>query len=143
MKPPILCHGGSLFQSLIRENVNGYADGEQDEEQAEGPMLGNEDGAVEQRKPHHADGQDLYLQRNGLMYHEVLNVRSQLRVVHQPVIQPLVTTQEKRCREQKQRSGWQHRQKYAQYRQPKGYKSEKNKQPLHSGCKNSNLILIN
>ena len=81
--------------------MDGYADGKQDEEEAEGPMLGNEDGAVEQRKPHHADGQDLYLQRNGLMYHEVLNVRSQLRVVHQPVIQPLVTTQEKRRREQK------------------------------------------
>ena len=123
--------------------MDGNADGEQDEEEAESPMLCNKNGAVQQRKPHHADGQDLYLQRNGLMYHEVLNVRSQLRVVHKPVIQSLVTTQEKRCREQKQRSGRQHRQEYAQYRQTKGYKSEKNKQPLHSGCKNSNLILIN
>lgn len=99
--------------------MNGDGCCKQDEEQAEGPMLCNEDGAVEQRKPHHADGQDLYLQRDGLMYHEVLNVRSQLRVVHKPVIQSLVTTQEKRCREQKQGSGRQHRQEYAQYRQPK------------------------
>ena len=119
MKTPIFCHGGSLFQSLIGKNVNGYADGEQDEEQAEGPMLGNEDGAVEQRKPDHADGQDLDLQRDRLMYHEVLNVRSKLRVVHKPIIQSLVTTQEKRRREQKQRSGGQHRQEYTQYRQPK------------------------
>ena len=103
--------------------MNGDGCCKQDEEQAESPMLCNKNGAVEQRNPDHADGQDLNLQRDGLMYHEVLNVRSQLRVVHKPVIQSLVTTQEKRCREQKQRSGRQHRQKYAQYRQPKGYKS--------------------
>ena len=99
--------------------MNGYADGKQDKEEAESPMLGNEDGAVEQRNPDHADGQDLDLQRYSLMYHEVLNVRSQFRMVHQPVIQSLVTTQEKRRREQKQRSGGQHRQEYAQYRQTK------------------------
>ena len=99
--------------------MNGYADGEQDEEQAEGPVFCNKNGAVEQRNPDHADGQDLYLQRYSLMYHEVLNVRSQFRMVHQPVIQSLVTTQEKRRREQKQRSGGHHRQEYAQYRQPK------------------------
>ena len=119
MKTPIFCHGGSLFQSLVGKDVNGDGCCKQDEEQAESPMLCNEDGAVEQRNPDHADGQDLNLQRDGLMYHEVLNVRSQFRMVHQPVIQSLVTTQEKRRREQKQRSGGQHRQEYAQYRQPK------------------------
>lgn len=143
MKTPIFCHGGSLFQSLIGKNVNGYADGKQDEEQAEGPVFCNKNGAVQQRKPHHADGQDLDLQRYSLMYHEVLNVRSQFRMIHKPVIHSPMAAKKQRCRKQKQRSGWQHRQKYAQYRQTKGYKSEKNKQPLHSGCKNSNLILIN
>jgi len=94
-------------------------------------MLCNKNGAVEQRNPHHADGQDLYLQRDGFMYHEVLNVRSQLRVVHKPVIHPLVATEKQRCREQKQRSGRQHRQKYAQYRQPKGNTPKYHKNPFH------------
>ena len=49
------CKAGSLFQSLVGKDVNGDADGKQNEKKAEGPMLGNEDGAVEQRNPHHAD----------------------------------------------------------------------------------------
>ena len=111
--------------------MDGYADGKQDEEEAEGPMFSYKDGAVEQRNPDHAHGQDLDLQRYSLMYHEVLNVRSQFRMVHQPVIQSLVTTQEKRRREQKQRSGGQHRQKYTQYRQSKGNTPKYHKNPFH------------
>ena len=99
--------------------MDGDGCGEKNEEQTEGPMFSDKNGAVEQRNPDHAHGQDLDLQRDRLMYHEILNVWSQFRMVHQPVIQPLVTTQEKRRREQKQRSGGQHRQEYAQYRQPK------------------------
>ena len=98
--------------------MNGDAYGKQNEKKAEGPMFSHKDGAVEQRNPDHADGQDLDLQRYSLMYHEVLNVRSQFRMIHKPVIHSPMAAKKQRCGKQKQRSSRQHRQKYAQYRQP-------------------------
>ena len=40
-----------LFQSLVRQNVPGDADGQENEEAAQGPVLSDEDGAVQQGEP--------------------------------------------------------------------------------------------
>jgi hypothetical protein len=40
-----------LFQSLVGQDVPGDAYGDEDEESTEGPVFGDEDGAVEQCKP--------------------------------------------------------------------------------------------
>lgn len=66
--------------------MSGYADSESYEEKAEGPMLGNEDSTIEKSYPDHAYRDYLYLQRNGLVHHEIADVRSELRVVQKPVI---------------------------------------------------------
>lgn len=59
---------------------------QKDEEEAEGPVFGHEEGAVQESEPHHSDRDDFDLQGNGLMDHEVLDIWSQSRMVHQPVI---------------------------------------------------------
>lgn len=74
------------FHGLVRENMSGYGDSESYEEKAESPMLGNEDSTVEKSYPDHAYRDYLYLQRNGLVHHEIADVRTELRMVQKPVI---------------------------------------------------------
>ena len=86
--------GGLLFQGLVGKDVDGDCCCQKDEEEAEGPVLGHEDGAVQEGEPDHGDRNDLDLQRDGLMYHEVLDIWPKSRVVHQPVIQSFMAAQE-------------------------------------------------
>ena len=78
--------GGLLFQGLVGKDVGCDCRCQKDEEEAEGPVLGYEDGAVQEGKPDHGDRNDLDLQRDGLMDHEVPDIWSKSRMVHQPVI---------------------------------------------------------
>ena len=45
--------GGLLFQGLVGKDVDGDCCCQKDEEEAEGPVLGHEDGAVQEGKPDH------------------------------------------------------------------------------------------
>lgn len=74
------------FHGLVRENMSGYCDSESYEEKAESPMLGDKDSAVEKGYPDHADREDLDLQGDGFMHHEIADVRTELRMVQKPVI---------------------------------------------------------
>lgn len=112
--------GGLLFQGLVRKDVGGDCRCQKDEEEAEGPVLGHENGAVQEGKPDHGDRNDLDFQRDGLMYHEVPDIWSKSRVVHQPVIQSFVAAQEKRGSKKQQWSRRQNRQEYAENAEPKG-----------------------
>ena len=78
--------GGLLFQGLIGKDVGCDCRCQKDEEEAEGPVLGHEDGAVQEGEPDHGDRNDLDLQRDGLMDHEIPDIWSKSRMVHQPVI---------------------------------------------------------
>ena len=78
--------GGLLFQGLVGKDVGCDCCCQKDEEEAEGPVLSHEDGAVQEGKPDHGDRNDLDLQRDGLMDHEVPDIWSKSRMVHQPVI---------------------------------------------------------
>lgn len=60
--------------------------GKKDKENPQSPMFGNEYGAVEQSDPYHRDRNDLDLHWNGSVYHEVTYVRSQPRMIHQPIV---------------------------------------------------------
>lgn len=51
------------------------------------------------------------------MLEEIGDIRAKFGMVHEPVIQPAVATQEQSCRQQQQRSRRQHRQKGSQYAQ--------------------------
>ena len=86
--------GVLLFQGLVGKDVDGDCCCHKDEEEAEGPVLGHEDGTVQEGEPDHCDRNDLDLQRDGLMYHEVLDIWPKSRVVHQPVIQSFMAAQE-------------------------------------------------
>ena len=49
-------------------------------------MSGNEDCAVKQSKPECGNRNYLYAQWNGFVLSEVLDIASQTRVAHQPVV---------------------------------------------------------
>lgn len=51
------------------------------------------------------------------MLEEIGDIRAELGMVHEPVVQPAVSTQKQSCRQQQQRSRRQHRQKRSQYAQ--------------------------
>ena len=100
-----------------------HAHGYGDEEEAESPVLCHEYRAIQQGKPKSRHRYNLYLQRNGLVFHEVGYIRAQLRMILQPVLQSSVATKEKRGREQQQRCSRQDRQKNAKNPQSQRYKA--------------------
>ena len=102
----------------------GYRPGQQDKEHTQRPMVRHEDRTVEQRQPHHTHRNHLDLQRNGLMLHEVPDIGTELGMIQQPVIKPLVATKEERGRQQEQRSGGNQRQKDSCDTQSKRNKSQ-------------------
>ena len=96
------------------------------------PLLGNEEGAIEQCCPHHCHRDNLYTQRQCLVFPEIPDVCTQMLVGHEPVIQPLRTAHVHCCREQQERRSWQHRQKNAHNAQHQRYTTQKCKKELHS-----------
>ena len=123
--------GGLLFQGLVGKDVGGDCRCQKDEEEAEGPVLGHEDGAVQEGEPDHGDRNDLDLQRDGLMGHEVPDIWSKSRVVHQPVIQSFMATQEKRGSKKQQWSRRQNRQEDAENAKSKGKYTQDYQKPPH------------
>lgn len=93
---------------------------QKDEEEAEGPVFGHEDGAVQEGEPDHGDRNDLDLQRDGLMDHEVPDIWSKSRMVHQPVIQSFMAAQEECGGKKQQGSRRQDRQEDAKNAESKG-----------------------
>ena len=71
------------------------------EEGPERPMLSNKNSTVKQCKPKGCDCYNLYPQRNSFMFHEVIDVWAKFRMIHQPIIQSSVATQEERSRQKK------------------------------------------
>ena len=123
--------GVLLFQGLVGKDVGGDCRCQKDEEEAEGPVLGHEDGAVQEGEPDHGDRNDLDLQRDGLMGHEVPDIWSKSRVVHQPVIQSFMATQEKRGSKKQQWSRRQNRQEDAENAKSKGKYTQDYQKPPH------------
>ena len=83
-----------LLHSLVRQDMHGYCSCEKDEEQAQGPMPSYEEGTVKKGDPYHAHGHHLHTQWQGFMHHEVLDVWSESRMLHQPSVQGWRTLQE-------------------------------------------------
>ena len=75
-----------LFCRLVGQYVGSDSGCQCDEEKTESPMLCDKDSAVEKGYPDHAYREDLDLQGNGFMHHEIADVRTELRVVQKPVI---------------------------------------------------------
>ncbi len=123
--------GGLLFQGLVGKDVGCDCRCQKDEEEAEGPVLGHEDGAVQEGEPDHGDRNDLDLQRDGLMGHEVPDIWSKSRMVHQPVIQSFMTAQEKRGSKKQQWSRRQNRQEDAENAKSKGKDTQDYQKPPH------------
>ena len=96
------------------------------------PLLGNEDGAIEQCCPHHCHRDNLYTQRQCLVFPEIPDVCTQMLMGHEPVIKPLRTAHVHCCREQQERRSWQHRQKNAHNTQHQRHATQKCKKELHS-----------
>lgn len=91
-----------------------YSGCKKHKEESEGPMICDEDSTIQKCDPDHADRDYLYLQRDGLMHHEVPDIWSQLGVVHQPVIQRPGAAEKQCCSKKEQRSGGQYRKKNAE-----------------------------
>jgi hypothetical protein len=70
-----------------------YSNG--DEHQAECPVFCDKDGTIQKCNPQGGNGHHFYPERDSLMDHKVLYVRAQFRMIHQPLIQTLVATEEK------------------------------------------------
>lgn len=92
-------------------------DGEDYEEKAQCPMIGDKDGTVEECQPYHADGQDLDSHRDSLVKHEVPDVRPEVRMLQQPVIKSAMASIEEGRGEEKKRCGRKYRQEYTKYTQ--------------------------
>ena len=71
--------------------------GQHYEKQSEQPMPCYEYSAVKQSKPECCDGGYLYSKWYCLMNHEVGDVGSEFRMVHKPVVQFPVASQEQSC----------------------------------------------
>ena len=82
-------------------------------------MPSDKNRTIQQSDPHHADGDYLYLQWNGLMFHEVTDIWSKLRMIQKPVIKAHVASQEKSRRQKQQRCRRQDRKEYSKYAQTK------------------------
>ena len=104
-----------ILTSLVRKNMDGDSDCDKDEHQAEGPVLCNKDSTIQKGQPYKSHRYDLDMQRNSLMLKKVLDIWSQFRMVHQPLIQTEMTAQKKRCTKQQEWRGRQYRQKDAKY----------------------------
>ena len=74
--------------------MDGYCCGQHYEEGSERPMISNKNSTVKQCQPQCRDCNNLDPQRNGLMFHEICYVWSKSRMIHQPIIQSSVTTQD-------------------------------------------------
>lgn len=120
--------------------MNGNARCDSDEHETEGPMFRNGDRAVQKRDPDHAYGYDLHMERDGLMYHEIADVRTQFRMAHQPLVKRLRPLQEKGGRKEEERSCGKHRKKDSQYSQPQGQQSQYSQYIFHSYFVNSGML---
>jgi len=79
------------------------------------------------------------IQRDGLMYHEIADVRTQFRMAHQPLVKRLRPLQEKGGRKEEERSCGKHRKKDSQYSQPQGQQSQCSQYIFHSNFVNSGM----
>ena len=74
------------------------------EEKTEKPVLSDEYRTIQKGQPDHAYCDYLYLKRYGLIFHEIADIRAELRMVQQPVIELSIAAQEKGgCKKQKRR----------------------------------------
>ena len=78
----------------------GYAYCNCNEHCAQSPVFRYKDGAVEKCQPKSRDGNNLYSQRDGLVLSEISDIGTEFRVIHQPVMQFLVSSQKQRCSKQ-------------------------------------------
>lgn len=118
-------------QRLVMEDMGGDGGGEEDEEEAESPVVGDEDGAVQEGEPYEADGQDLDFQRDGFMLTEVLDIRAKFGMLKKPVVETGRAAEEERCREKQQRCGREDGQEDAEYAQSEGQQPQSGEKQLH------------
>jgi hypothetical protein len=77
-------------------------------------MLCYKDGTVEECEPQCSESHYLDSERDSLMNHKVLYVRAQFRMIHQPLIQTLVATEEKGGRQKEKWGSGENREKCTQ-----------------------------
>ena len=111
-------------------NTHPYCNG--NEHGTHPPLLGNEDGAVEQRGPHHCHRDHLHTQGQSLVFPEILYIWAKMLVRHEPLVQPMRAAHIQGSREQQERRSWQHRQKNAHNTQHQRHATQKCKKELHS-----------
>lgn len=90
-----------LFQCPVWEYVYGNATSNQYEEQSENPMVGYAYGTEQQSQPEHWYCNYLYPHGYSLVLKEIRDIRTEFRMIHQPVIQLSVATKEQ-CSRKKQ-----------------------------------------
>lgn len=73
---------------LEGKNMNGHSDCDENENDSECQMFGYENGTADKTGPKRGDGNDLHFQRDSLVKHKILDVRSKSWMIHQPVVQP-------------------------------------------------------
>lgn len=73
---------------LEGKNMNGHSDCDENEYDSECQMFGYENGTADKTGPKRGDGNDLHFQRDSLVKHKILDVRSKSWMIHQPVVQP-------------------------------------------------------
>ena len=89
----------------------GHSYSQSNEKEPQRPMVSYTNGAVKKCQPKSCDRNNLNPQRNGLMLKKVGNIRSELWMIHQPIIESSVALKKKCSRQQKQWCGRKHRKK--------------------------------
>lgn len=95
-------------------------------------MLRNEDGTVQKRYPDHAYRDYLYLQRDGLVHHEIADIWSELRMIHQPLIQRAWAAEKKGGGKKKEGGRRQNRQENAENPKSESNKSQYSQNIVHT-----------
>ncbi len=78
----------------------GYTTCQNHQKDLQQQMLNDEERAIKKRNPHQADGNNLYVQGNGLVLPEVADVRSEVLVAEQPIVETGRTAEVEGRREQ-------------------------------------------
>ena len=87
-------------------------------------MFGYKNGAIDKSDPYKRYRYDFDTKRNRLMLQEITYISAELRMIHQPLIEPVVATQEKCCSEKQERCRRKYRKEYAQNSQTERQKAD-------------------
>ena len=132
-----------LFRRFVVQDMGRDSGGQQQEEEAQSPMVGHPEGAVEQGEPHKTHRDDLHPQRDGAMLPKVADIGPQARVIQKPLVEPIGTAEVECSGQQKKGCSGEDRQKDTDHTQRQGEASQDGQQGFHGDKDSKNRARSN